>query len=98
MAKRDTKGGKNLTGRVTPKGTRPGPPPPPSGRYTPPTPNIKKSSPRWVPALMFALFALGIIVIILNYVGVLPGETSNAYLMLGLAFITGGFITATQFR
>jgi len=36
---------------------------------------------------------------VLNYVDVvLPGATSNGYLLLGLGFILGGIITATQYR
>jgi hypothetical protein len=77
------------TGRVTPKG---------SGRYTPPVPKTVKSSPVWVPVLMGALLALGAAIIILNYVDILPGGASNVYLLVGLALITGGFITATQWH
>lgn len=76
-------------GRVTQKG---------SGRYTPPVPKAVKVSPPWVPILMGTLLALGAIIIILNYVSVLPGGASNAYLLVGLALITGGFITATQWH
>jgi hypothetical protein len=47
---------------------------------------------------MFALLGLGMAVIFLNYVGLLPGATSNAYLGIGLASICGGIITATQYR
>ena len=92
------------TGRVTPKGTSPkGQPPkgkvaPASSRYTPPVPREQKVSPRWVPALMFALLGLGVLVIILNYLGVLPGDSDNRYLLGGLAAITAGFVTATQYR
>ena len=83
------------TGRVTPAGTRgPGP----SRRYTPPIPREVKVSPVWVPALMLALIGLGAIVIILNYLDVLPGGASNTYLLVGLALITAGFITSTQWR
>lgn len=71
---------------------------PASGRYTPPVRREVKVSPRWVPVLMFALLGLGVTVIILNYLGVLPGGSDNTYLLLGLAAITGGFITATQYR
>lgn len=86
-------------GRVTPKGTRPGAAgPAPSTRYTPPVPREVKSSPRWVPVLMFTLLGLGLVVIFLNYLGVLPGGMSNAYLALGLAAICAGIITATQYR
>ena len=56
-------------------------------------------SPMWVPVLMFALLGLGILVIVLNYVSLLPGgEVNNWYLVLGLVLILGGIITATQFR
>ncbi|CAB4763347.1 unannotated protein [freshwater metagenome] len=55
-------------------------------------------SPMWVPVLMFTLLGIGIIVILLNYVQLLPGATDNWYLLLGLGFILGGIITATQFR
>jgi hypothetical protein len=79
----------NKAGRVTPKGT---------GRYTPPVPKTVKVSPMWVPILMGSLLALGAVIIILNYVSVLPGGASNVYLLVGLALITGGFITATQWH
>ena len=55
-------------------------------------------SPMWVPVLMFTLLGIGIIVILLNYVQLLPGATDNWYLLLGLGFILGGISTATQFR
>ena len=71
---------------------------PASGRYTPPVVRTQKVSPRWVPALMFALLGLGVLTIILNYLGVLPGASDNRYLLAGLAAITGGFVTATQYR
>ncbi len=45
---------------------------------------------------MFALLGVGIIVIVLNYMGLLPGATSNWYLIVGLAAILGGIVTATQ--
>jgi hypothetical protein len=86
-------------GRVTPKGTKPSDGrPAPSTRYTPPVPREVKISPTWVPVLMFTLLGIGLVVIFLNYLGVLPGGMSNAYLGLGLAAICGGIITATQYR
>jgi hypothetical protein len=89
------KGDKATTsGRVTPKGTT-------SGRYTPPTPKEYKVSPRWVPILMLVLLMAGMIVIISNYLpgaGILPGDTDNKWLLVGLGLITGGFITATKYR
>ena len=47
---------------------------------------------------MFALLGLGVLVIILNYLNLLPGDADNKYLLLGLAFITAGFVTATNFH
>lgn len=69
-----------------------------SGRYTPPIPREQRISPTWVPVLMFVLLGLGVLVIILNYVNLLPGDADNKYLLLGLAFITAGFVTATNFH
>jgi hypothetical protein len=85
---------RSTSGRVTPKGTS-------GGRYTPPTPKEYKVSPRWVPVLMLALLISGMIVIISNYLpdaGILPGDTDNLWLLVGLGLITGGFITATRYR
>jgi hypothetical protein len=94
---------RRTTGRVTPKGG--GKPAPAkvdagvaSGRYTPPIPREQKVSPRWVPVLMFALLGVGVLVIVLNYVGLLPGDTKNSYLLLGLLLITAGFVTATNYH
>ena len=90
-------GARSGTGRVTPKGSnRSGPTS--SGRYTPPVPKQQRVSPTWVPVLMFTLLIAGVLVVIANYMSLLPGEASNLYLFLGLGFITGGFITATRYR
>jgi hypothetical protein len=91
MAKSKSKGGKPggpaSSGRVTPKAT---------GRYTPPVPKSQKVSPLWVPIVMFTTLIVGMLMIILNYVDVLPGGTSNGYLLGGLGLITVGFLTATK--
>ncbi|HLT69145.1 MAG TPA: cell division protein CrgA [Acidimicrobiales bacterium] len=94
-AKRRVKGG----GRVTPK-KRPArtDTPTSSGRYTPPIPREQRSSPTWVPVTMFSLLVFGLVVIFLNYLDVLPGGMSNAYLGVGLLAICGGIVTATQYR
>ena len=88
---------RKMSGRVTPAKSRRGTPDP-SGRYTPPIPRAVKVSPPWVPALMGALLILGALMIILNYLELLPGGASNAYLLVGLGLITGGFVTATQWH
>jgi hypothetical protein len=41
---------------------------------------------------------VGALVIMLNYMGLVPGDTQNAYLYGGLGLITLGFILATQWR
>jgi hypothetical protein len=88
MAKQTRRGG-----RTTPKKQ-----PVPTGRYTPPTPKSQKESPKWVPAIMFTCLILGVVVIVVNYLDVLPGGTTNWYLLVGLGLITAGFLTATQYR
>jgi Cell division protein CrgA len=85
-------------GRVTPKGTRPGQAPEASGRYTPPIPRDVKVSPRWVPVLMFTFLGAGSMVILCNYLGLMPGDTNNWYLLLGLGLILLGIVTATQYH
>jgi hypothetical protein len=69
-----------------------------STRYTPPQATYAPGpSPWWVPALMFGLLIVGALVIMLNYMGAF-GDAENIRLVIGLAFILGGIITATQYR
>jgi hypothetical protein len=100
--RRTTGGARPSSGRITPKKSASAPPKVDagvaSGRYTPPIPKEQKVSPRWVPILMFTLLGLGVLVIVLNYLDLLPGDTSNTYLLIGLGLITGGFITATNYH
>jgi hypothetical protein len=58
----------------------------------------KGPSPTWYVATMFGLMAVGIVVILINYMGVLPGGTSNAYLLGGLAMIGFGFAMTLNYR
>ena len=58
----------------------------------------KGPSPKWYVFLMFGLMAVGIMVILLNYVGVLPGGTGNRYLLGGLAGIAVGFTMTLGYR
>lgn len=95
-------------GRTTPKGSQPGvrgtshehdqSGVSASSRYTPPVPQYVKESPRWVPILMFALFIAGALVILLYYLGAVPGGRSNYYLLVGLAMVLGGLYTATKYH
>ena len=91
MAKKaKSQGTKAHSGRVTPKQNK---------RYTPPVPRSEKVSPIWVPIIMFGAVGLGMLIILANYVDVLPGDgPSNIYLLVGLVLITIGFITATKFH
>ena len=69
-----------------------------SKRYTPPAPQYARGpSPWWVPTLMFGFLIIGALVIMLNYSGVF-GDPQNIRLIIGLGFILGGIITATQYR
>lgn len=96
-ARKPGPGSRPTTGRVTPKGGTPAASSP-SGRYTPPVRREEKVSPRWVPVVMFALLIVGMLIIVANYLEVLPGDAKNEYLFLGLGLITAGFITATKYR
>jgi hypothetical protein len=75
-----------------------------SARYTPPVPKEYKTSPLWVPISFFTMLGLGVIIIVLNYVdllptwGFLPDGTSNVWLLVGLALILFGIILATQWQ
>jgi hypothetical protein len=95
---------KDAPGRVTPKGgpvrrsQSGGGTPTSSGRYTAPIPREVRSSPPWVPVLILAFFGLGLICIVLNYLGILPGGASNVYLFIGLGLIVAGFIAATRYH
>ena len=83
--------------RITEKGTRPQNEKVLSSRETY-TPSEAKISPAWIPILMFSLLGLGAIMIITNYVALLPGGTDNWYLVGGLGLILAGIITATQYH
>ena len=70
-----------------------------SGRYTPPTFHPEEApNSIWVPIVMFGLLIAGLLMIVLNYMNVLPGATSNWYLIAGIGCIAGGFVSATQLR
>ena len=90
---------KERPGRATPKASgRATPPASASSRYTPPIPKEYKRSPTWVPVLMFTLMGVGVLTILANYLGMLPGGADNVYLIVGLGLITAGFLTATRYH
>jgi hypothetical protein len=76
---------KDAPGRVTPKGGRVTPKggAKPGARAVVPPPSGRYTPP--IPKVY-------------NYLGLLPGGAKNAYLFVGLGFITAGFITATRYR
>ena len=47
---------------------------------------------------MLSLLLGGMLVIVCNYLNLLPGDANNGYLFLGLGLITAGFLVATQYR
>jgi hypothetical protein len=71
----------------------------PPGRYTPPQPKTAKESPLWVPSTMFAALLVGVVIIVANYLALLPGgDAQNSYLFVGLGMLIGGFALSTQYR
>ena len=68
-------------------------------RYTPPPQKKAPPSKLWVPVALTTLLGLGLIVVVANYLNLLPGaETENRYLLLGIGLISGGFLMATNYR
>jgi hypothetical protein len=67
--------------------------------YAAPPPKKKpKPSPRWYGFLVLGLMLVGVAMIVLNYMGIMPGDTQQLWLWLGLGFIAAGFVAATQWR
>jgi hypothetical protein len=67
------------------------------GRYTPPIPKEQKVSPRWFGPTILTLLILGVLVILMNYLGAF-GQPSGWLLLAGLGIIAAGFAMATRFR
>jgi len=70
-------------------------PTPPS--HKPTAVDTKGPSPTWYVATMFGLMAVGVLVILANYMG-LFGATSNTYLLIGLLGIGVGFTMTMNYR
>ncbi len=66
-------------------------------RYQPPPRPKPKPSPTWYGYVVMAPIAVGFLVIVINYIGVL-WETSNAALWAGIGAMLLGFVLATRWR
>tara|TARA_B100001113_G_scaffold21536_1_gene15861 strand:+ start:1680 stop:1934 length:255 start_codon:yes stop_codon:yes gene_type:complete len=55
-------------------------------------------SPRWYTVLMSALMIVGVLLIVLNYLTLLPGSVSRWYLWSGLGLIGAGFLMTTNYN
>jgi hypothetical protein len=67
-------------------------------RYTPPPPKKAPPSPLWYGVAITTLLATGLVVVVTNYIGLLPGDAENRYLIIGLILISGGFMMATGYH
>jgi hypothetical protein len=47
---------------------------------------------------MFGLMGLGVLIILANYITLLPGSPTNTWLLVGLAGIAGGFGMTLNYR
>ncbi len=101
---------RKTTGRVTPKGTKPGQITAmakeahhhdsevgQSSRYTPPARKDLYESPKWVPILMLSLIGVGVLCIISRYI-VPSFENTNTPVLVGLVFMLAGLFTATKWK
>ncbi|MHB8510748.1 MAG: cell division protein CrgA [Actinomycetota bacterium] len=68
-------------------------------RYTPPPKPKPKPSPNWVPAIVLVLLAIGVVDLVLYYLGLPPFHSEPRWgLLVGFGFIASGFAVATQWR
>lgn len=63
-----------------------------------PKKEVKPPSPGWYVALMFGLMVIGGLMIILNYIDLMPGGTQGYWLIGGLAAIGVGFAMTLNYR
>jgi hypothetical protein len=68
------------------------------GKVTARRPVSEDHSPRWYGWLIVSLLAVGTLVIVLNYLAVLPGSVSSWYLVSGLLVMFAGFYLATRYK
>jgi Cell division protein CrgA len=64
----------------------------------PPTRRKPRPSPRWYGLIVLGLMAIGVAMIVLNYMNLVPGGTNQIWLWSGLGLIALGFGAATRWR
>lgn len=67
-------------------------------RYVAAARSGNKASPTWWPVLMFGLLGLGILLIVLDYTGLLPGTPNNWMLIPAILCLGGGLFAAMSYR
>jgi hypothetical protein len=67
------------------------------GPAPPPVSSAPKESPRWYVILMFSVMAIGLLVIVLNYIGVF-GDFQRPLLWTGLGLIGVGFVMTLNYH
>ncbi len=85
------KKGRSAAGRTTARPIR-------NDRYTPPIAKNVRTSPRWMGPAIVGFFLLGVVVVILNYVGLLPGGVNNLWLLAAIGSIFVGLLLATRYH
>ena len=75
-------------GRRKPKRSKPAPPP---------VSSRPKESPKWYVIAMFSMMAIGLLVIVLNYIGVF-GDFQRPLLWVGLGCIGVGFLMTLNYN
>ena len=58
----------------------------------------KEPSSKWYVVLMSSLMIVGVLLIVLNYLTLLPGSVSRWYLWSGLGLIGAGFLMTTNYN
>ena len=60
--------------------------------------DISGPSPKWFVITMSSLMIIGVLLIVLNYLTLLPGSVSRWYLWSGLGCIGAGFLMTTKYN
>ena len=58
--------------------------------------DVSRPSPRWFVLTMSSLMILGVLLIVLNYLTLLPGSVSRWYLWSGLGYYRRCFLMTTR--